>query len=197
MEQVTESSGFRPDKLDVRRFARAQASLKGQIKLSDFVRLREEAYGLDEARMQSVMVEWQAQGIWHELKGGAAQTRIQLQASLLMPLQCQRCLEAVQESLLVDRQFLFVADEATAMKLDDESEEDVLVASKTFDLLELIEDELIMGLPIVPRHEQCASEMPHVFEVSPDPQGEFESGQDELSGKKASPFAVLQRMKKQ
>ena len=36
-----------------------------------------------------------------------------------------------------------------------EVEEDLLVASRQFDLLALIEDELIMALPFAPAHEVC------------------------------------------
>ncbi|MFC3217232.1 hypothetical protein [Comamonas sp. JC664] len=46
-------------------------------------------------------------------------------------------------------------DEATAAALDDESEEDVLVLAPQIDALELIEDELLMALPMVPMHEVC------------------------------------------
>ncbi len=55
----------------------------------------------------------------------------------------------------VDRSFRFVADEDTAAALDDEAEEDVLALSRSFDLLALVEDELLMALPVVPRHEVC------------------------------------------
>ena len=63
----------------------------------------------------------------------------------------------VDVPLAVDRSFRFVADEATAAAEDDESEEDVLALSRSFDLLELIEDELLMELPVAPRHEVCPS----------------------------------------
>jgi uncharacterized protein len=54
-----------------------------------------------------------------------------------------------------DRWFRFASDEATAAVLDEESEEDVLVLSGSFDLLELVEDELLMSLPLVPFHDSC------------------------------------------
>ena len=60
----------------------------------------------------------------------------------------------------MDRWFRFVADETTAEALDDDSEEDLLALSRDFSLHELIEDELLMALPVVPRHEVCPSEVP-------------------------------------
>jgi uncharacterized protein len=146
---------YRADKLDVRQFAREQARLEGQTSLSAFERLRDEPFGLEPAQVAALQVIWQAQGLWHELRGGAAQTRLHLQASLALPLQCQRCLEPVAQVLNVDREFLFVSTEAQAGEMDETSDVDVLVASKTFDLLALIEDELLMTLPLVPRHPQC------------------------------------------
>lgn len=146
---------FRPERLDVRSFARQQAQLQGQRSLSEFERLREEVFGLSAEDLLGVMVTWSAIGQWREIRGGAAQTWLVLQASVSLPLQCQRCLKTVQQTVKVDRAFHFVVDEATALTLDDESEDDVLVASKTFDLLALIEDELLMAMPIVARHEVC------------------------------------------
>ena len=35
------------------------------------------------------------------------------------------------------------------------SEEDLLALSREFDLHELIEDELLMALPVVPKHDEC------------------------------------------
>ena len=40
------------------------------------------------------------------------------------------------------------------------TEGDVLVLSRQFDLRELVEDELLLMLPIVPKHEQCPAPLP-------------------------------------
>ena len=42
-------------------------------------------------------------------------------------------------------------DEAAAAELDADSDDDVLAVSRVFDLLALLEDELIMAQPLVPR----------------------------------------------
>ena len=60
----------------------------------------------------------------------------------------------------VDRAFRFVSDEALAAIQDEQSEEDVLAASRSFDLIALIEDELLMELPLAPRHETCPEPLP-------------------------------------
>jgi uncharacterized protein len=55
----------------------------------------------------------------------------------------------------VDRPFRFVSSEQAAEAEDDQAEEDLLVATPSFDALTLIEDELILALPLVPRHDDC------------------------------------------
>jgi uncharacterized protein len=81
-----------------------------------------------------------------------------------------------------DRWFRFAADEASAAALDDESEEDVLVVSTEFDLPGLVEDELLMALPLVPRHETCPVEVKLAVEDA-----DFGAA----SAEKPSPFAAL------
>jgi uncharacterized protein len=95
---------------------------------------------------------------------------------------CQRCLGPVDVPLQVDQWFRFVADEATAEALDDEVEEDLLALSREFDLHELIEDELLMALPLVPRHDEC-----------PDPVQLSTSDEDfdSASAERPNPFAAL------
>jgi uncharacterized protein len=70
---------------------------------------------------------------------------------------------------------------------DEESEEDVLVLSKAFNLLELIEDELLMSAPLVPKHEVCPQ--PVKLQAA-DP------AFVELVQEKPNPFAMLQQLKK-
>jgi uncharacterized protein len=54
----------------------------------------------------------------------------------------------------------FVQGEALAEQLDEDSEDDVLALGPPLDLHELIEDELILALPLVPRHDQCPQPLP-------------------------------------
>ena len=73
---------------------------------------------------------------------------------------CQRCLQPVELTLQVARHFLFAPNEALAEAWDAEGEEDVLALSRSLDLPELIEDELLLELPLVPRHEVCPRQLP-------------------------------------
>lgn len=174
------SKEFSAARLDVRAFAQSQGHLQDEVALSAFPRLAQDAQpDAGEARGH---VHWQAEGELVEQTGGPGQVWLHLQADAVVPMVCQRCMTVAPISLQVDRSFRFVADEATAEAEDDESEEDVLVLSREFNLLELIEDELLMELPVVPRHDSCPE--PVRMQSS---DADFEQANEE----KPSPFAVL------
>jgi uncharacterized protein len=146
-----------PRRLDLRGFARGGVLLKGTLAQSALPRF---ADSLAAADGPSAEVTWSAEGESRAVKGGQAQIWLHLKAQTLARLQCQRCLHALVEPLAFERSFLFVADEAEAERIDEDIEEDVLVLSKLFDVLQLLEDELIMAVPIVPRHEECPQPLP-------------------------------------
>lgn len=145
---------FRPDLLDVRTFAQNAAQLSGELLLSKMERLAQDLYAAD-ANFNSKTVQWTARGSSVPVAGGVAQSWLHLEIKARVPLQCQRCLQAMEETVAQSSSFRFVRDEAEANAQDDDAEEDLLVASKQFNLLELIEDELIMALPFAPTHETC------------------------------------------
>lgn len=169
---------FSPDRLDVRAFAQAQAHLEGQDPLSHFKRLALEAQGPHD----DVHVRWAAQGELRAESGAAKQVWLHLQAELDLPMICQRCLTPASIPLDVDRSFRFVADEATAEALDDESEEDLLALSKDFCLHDLIEDELLMELPVVPMHDVCPEAVPLASS---------DEDFNQATSEKPNPFAAL------
>lgn len=173
---------FSPRRLDVKAFAQAEASLSGHESLLNYERLAQEAQGLH----PDLLVDWQAHGSLRSAGAGSAhEVWLHLQAQAQFPMHCQRCLGTVDMPLQVAQDFRFVADEATAEVQDEESEEDVLVLSREFDLHALIEDELLMALPMVPMHEQCPQ--PVVLAV-----GEAELAQAEAD--KPNPFAALAQL---
>jgi uncharacterized protein len=145
---------FSPDHLDVRAFAQNAAQLSGELLLSKLDRLSKDLYAVD-ADLALKKVSWIARGGSVPVIGGIAQSWLYLDIKGHVPLQCQRCLQAMQEPIAQTSSFRFVRDEAQASAQDDDAEEDLLVASKQFNLLELIEDELIMALPFAPTHQIC------------------------------------------
>jgi uncharacterized protein len=145
---------FHPRRLDVRSFAEAGEPLAGNETLDGFERLlqlRHTEAALDTA----APVAWHVQGELRPQRGSPPQVWLHLSGSTAVSQQCQRCLDGVEVPLAFDRWFLFVDNERQAAELDADAEDDVLVLSRQFDLLDLVEDELLLAAPIVPRHGIC------------------------------------------
>ena len=108
---------------------------------------------------------------------------LDLAASTRLPMVCQRCLKPVVVDIHAAQKIRFVATEAQAAMEDDDCEEDVLALEPELDVAALLEDELIMGIPIVGTHSVCQAEG-----YQPEPDAVIEA--------KVSPFAVLASLKK-
>lgn len=171
---------FTPQRLDVVALAEDAAELSGSEPMSAFRRLADEA----RASIQGREVTWSAEGEMRNPHHVQPEVWMHLQADALLPMTCQRCLEPVEVRLEVDRTFRFVADEATAAAEDDDAEEDLLAVSRAFDLPALIEDELLMEVPVVPRHEVC----PHAVPLSA-------ADADFVDAAPEHPFAALKVLK--
>ncbi len=74
-------------------------------------------------------------------------------------LTCQRCLVEFQHHLDLESRLILVENEAQLPDLEDEDPDvDVVVASRKTNVLEMIEDEIILGLPLAPRHDvECVA----------------------------------------
>lgn len=176
------SNEFVASRLDVKAFAQAGAVLSGSDPLSRYERLLDEAGGHGGDRE----VRWEARGETHADASGHVRVWLHLGAQVSLPLTCQRCLGPADIPVALDRLFRFVATEAQAEAEDEESEEDVLVLSRDFNLYELVEDELLMALPLVPRHEVCPTEVKLSAEDA-----DFEAA----GAKRPNPFAALAGLK--
>ena len=173
---------YDPRRLDVRRFAEEGAGLAGEDGLKRYHRLSAET----QQGAADRPVTWQARGEMLNPRHVHPQVWLHLDATARLPLVCQRCLAPVDVPLSVRRSFRFVADEATAAAEDDEAEEDLLALSRSFDLLELVEDELLMELPVAPMHDVC----PEPVKMSA-----ADEDFDAAGGEREHPFAVLGRLK--
>ena len=162
---------FDPFRLDVTAFAKAAGQLDGVWPLAQFDRLTESAVA--EALAPDVgEVSWSARGESRATRGGETQVWLHLTAATALALECQRCLRPVGAAVQVTRSILFVHGEDTAAQLDTDSDDDVLALTRSLDLRELIEDELLLALPLVPRHEACLVPLqaPAADQVADDPQ---------------------------
>lgn len=176
------SHSFLASHLDVKAFAQAGATLSEQTVLSKYERLMQEATQPAGERQ----VHWEVRGEMPVDASGHAQSWLHLSAQLQLSMVCQRCLEPVDIPLSVDRSFRFVATEEQAEAEDELAEEDVLVLNQDLNLHELIEDELLMALPVVPRHEVCPTKVKLSVQDA-----DFEAALAE----KPKPFAALAGIK--
>jgi uncharacterized protein len=157
-------SEFDPARLDVAEFAAARGSLAGSWPLPSLARLAGSTVPLADGGEDPV--RWKVEGTLAPLLGAGPQAALHVVADAAVGLECQRCLQRMVVPLSIDRCVFFVPGEDAAASLDAESDEDVLALEPAVDLKELVEDELLLALPLVPRHEVCPEPLP--FDPGPE-----------------------------
>lgn len=209
-----------PLRLDVAAFAAAGAVLEGDWHGATLARLAD--LQVPPQDVGQADVHWRAQGERRLKAGAQAELWVSLAVQAPVWLTCQRCLQPMALQLAIDRRLRFVQGESQAEALDAESDDDVLALPRWLDLRELVEDELLLGLPLVPRHASCPQPLPvpiHLEDegqtpaAGPDGAGHAPqdatgrpasegagpldgAGADTLPGGRPNPFAVLQALKK-
>jgi uncharacterized protein len=177
---------FRLQHVDIPAFAADARPESGTLDARTLPRVAEALHLADHGDVP-VEAHWSARGELRRVRG-EIETWMDLQITLEAPLECQRCLETVTLPLQIERAFVFAASEDQAALWDEEREEDVLVSSRNFDLLALIEDEIVLALPLVPRHDTC----PRTLRTS--------VGEEELAASTPEevkhPFAALAQLRK-
>jgi uncharacterized protein len=166
---VSKRSALAGKSIDSLAFARDGMRLTGQVPIAELSRLVDVVVDTEGA------VEYRVMG--EQDRDGKAYLLLDLVGDL--NLRCQRCLETVVFPLQVASRFLLVP--AGQNWPDDELTDDsfdAIAAEKEMALLPLIEDELLLALPIVPRHDVCEA-LPSIVEENV-----------------PSPFAVLGKLKK-
>lgn len=132
--------------IDSLEFAQTGQSLRGSLPIPELTRLRE---SLADTVGEVVFV----------VTGGRDERRrltLSVDVKGLLHLQCQRCLGTLDYPLrLVNRLLLVEPGAANADEQEAESAE-WIEASATLDLAQLVEDEILLGLPFSPRHEEGA-----------------------------------------
>ena len=159
--------------LDAFRLARKQETLTGEASMADLPRLAPSV--LDPKSHVQYVIQGRVDDDGHP---GAL-----MKLSGRLPLRCERCNEPVQYRLERQVPFRFVQDEQelNALPIEDDEVEEV-VGSPAMDLLAWVEDEAILSLPLVPRHEDCAVPLASV----PEP----------VESVRPNPFAALARLKR-
>jgi len=173
-----------PHRLDVGTFAAAGGELAGDWPADRLTRLVAASLAPEDGTARPP-IGWRANGKRRVLEGAGPQPSLSIGADTEVTLECQRCLQPMRVSLHAERRLFFVDGEEAAAALDFESDDDVLALTPALDLADLIEDELLLALPLVPRHEQCPEPLPRAF-VEDDP----------ATDPADNPFAVLAALKR-
>ena len=162
-----------PEHIDPFRYAEQTLTLKGFVSLSDMSRLT--------GSLSSTAGEVTADLQFGIDEQGLAFIKGHLRAMLI--LQCQRCLEPFNYEIISDFLLGLVnnLDEANALPA---TYEPALVQEGELALRELIEDELILNLPIIPKHDPDVCQATMSLSDSGGPEG-----------KDANPFHVLKSLK--
>jgi uncharacterized protein len=145
-----------PLRLDVATFAAQALHLEGTWSLAQLPRVAESHVEPGDIPA----VTWRFEGEARPVRAGEPEIWLHVQGDCSVALACQRCLGSVVTPLEVDCWIRFVADEALAAELDAESEDDVLALQRWTNLAELLEDEFVLALPLVPRHDVCPEPLP-------------------------------------
>ena len=157
----------------------------GFLTMTDMPRLAKEASSVNPGDGFA----WQMETHFENSPGSEPRQILDLALKGRLHLVCQRCLQDCAVNLDEKRRFILVATEAEAddYPLEDEAQEP-LVASQHFNLLETIEDEVLLSLPLIPKHPEGFCE-PHatVFGLE---------DEDERSDERENPFNILKNMKK-
>jgi len=146
---------FDPLHLDVEIFAQEGGDLAGEWPLPALDRLGDAAHSAARPRPAD-KVRWAARAERRAARGAPPQTWLHVGAAAELALVCQRCLGPVSTRLDVQRSFMFAPDEMLAA----DAEDDVLAMTRSLDLRALVEDELLLALPLVPRHDVCPEPLP-------------------------------------
>lgn len=173
-----------PRRLDVAAFAAANGELKGEWEISSLRRLMS-ATPASASAEGPVSVSWQVRGERLPLLAAGARPAVLIEAEAEVTLECQRCLQPMRWPLQARRRIFFVEGEDAAAALDAENDDDVLALVPALDLQALVEDELLLALPIVPRHDVCPEPLPRAFVE-----------EERQNAPEESPFAALAVLKR-
>lgn len=155
--------------IDSGEFARDGLSLAGDIAVRDLPRV------LGSVQSDAGVIRYTLQGRIDKLQRRCLNLTVSGEVTLL----CQRCMQPFAFAIDSDSALTLFDNEAdidAASELDEMLEG--VLASREQSVVDLIEDEILLALPLAPKHEVCA----------PD-------GNSDSVAKKPNPFAVLQQLK--
>jgi uncharacterized protein len=160
-----------PERVDASRMVQARRTFEGKLPLASFHRLR--------ASLASAEGEADYALEFGKDELGVAYLAVRVEAEL--PLTCQRSLEVFRQPVAIDQRLGLIAEESEEAALPP-GYEPLLIPDGAVDLAGVIEDELILALPVVP--------------VKPGAPLEWKDEASEDVESEPNPFAALEGLKK-
>jgi len=160
--------------VDSLEFARSGKTLSGKLEIAALGRLHDRLASTDGA------VEYELTG--HTDNKGKPGLHCRVRGAL--NLICQRCLQPMEWKVELDSHLvLAISENELGEDGDDPEAPDMLLAQKDMKVQELVEDELLLGLPLAPKHPegQCRRSI--------------SSGASQESGEAVNPFTALAKLK--
>ena len=128
-------------------FSRSAEVLRGKIAIANLYRLSDCLRSADGA-------------IEYELSGAVdpeGKSLLHLVIKGKLYLKCQRCLEELEHDVDLVSDLLLIENQQDFPEITEENEEvDCILAETEMDVLALLEEEIVLNLPISPRHEPGA-----------------------------------------
>jgi len=170
-------SGQLPQLIDPRKFADQGVQIEGQTSIGNLPRLAE--YRDSDQQMVSASLQFG--------RDEDDRRRVTGHVSASLSLPCQRCLEPVTYQIDARVDLVMVWDEEQ-MKALPEHLDPMMISEDKVPLAELLEEELLLALPLVALHDTCPTSL-----VREHAQTDADAG----AVKPDNPFAVLAKLKRQ
>jgi len=135
---------LQPAAIDGLAFARSAAVLEGRLGLESLPRL-------SQSGCSGSVLDFVLTGEINER--GRPGLRLMVNGSVR--LECQRCLDSLEWPLHFEAQLQLASSEAEIASADDDVER--VLAGREMGVAALVEDEVLLALPMVPKHEQCSA----------------------------------------
>jgi uncharacterized protein len=159
-----------PAVVDAWRMVSARRVFEGTLPLSAFTRLRDSLLDLDGECRYALEFG----------RDALDQPFVEVRADAELPLQCQRTLERYLHRVRLVQQLGLITSEAQEAALPEHMEPLLVPESGELPTIDLVEDELILAVPVVPMNPD--STLPDAFRA-------------EEAERKQNPFGVLSALK--
>ncbi len=183
-------SSVLPEFIDIPRLVKHRGHFQGSYSLAQLTRVHDRLHTIE--GKVDFSLDFQHDEQWRMCVIG------QLSSTVIM--ECQRCLQAVRVEIQQPIALIALAEGQSDENLP-EGYEPLWLEDSPLKLQELIEDELILAMPMIARHDPCpdlAEEVISVLVTETDA-GVEDSALlpiEEASTRPANPFAVLASLKK-